>query len=75
MSSGPRPRQPLKVVIMVVAFWIVGNVLQSVCGWAMRTSGLLDGSDLVWGSLVVAWGLLFVVALVFRESLDRWLRS
>jgi hypothetical protein len=75
MSSGPRPRQPLKVVVLVVTFWIVGNVLQAVCGWAMRTSGLLDGTALDWGSLVVAWGLLFIVALVFRESLDRWLRS
>jgi hypothetical protein len=75
MSSGPRPRQPLKVVVLVVAFWTVGNVLQAVCGWAMRTSGLLDGTALAWGSLVVAWGLLFVLALAFHESLDRWLRS
>jgi hypothetical protein len=60
---------------MVVAFWIVGNVLQAVCGWAMSTTGQFDGSALAWGSLIVAWGLLFVVALVFRESLDRWLRS
>jgi hypothetical protein len=71
-----RPRRPIKVVGLVLAFWIIGNALQ------VGLTRLLDGSGLLLEptfvtitSQVAAWGLLFVIAVVFRERLDFWLRN
>ena len=75
MSSGPRPRRPIKVVAMVVVYWVVGNLLQSVLASLLVSGGLLDVETASRVGLVLGWGLLFVVSLIFRERLDDWLRS
>ena len=75
MDSGPRPRRPIKVVAMVVVYWVLGNVLQAVLGSLLVNGGLLDDEMASRAGLVLGWGLLFVVSLVFRERLDDWLRA
>ncbi len=60
---------------MVVAYWIVGNILQSVFGWMLVSAGLLDAETAGRAGLILGWGLLFVISLVFRERLDDWLRA
>ena len=75
MSDGPRPRRPIKVVAMVVAYWIAGNVLQAALAWLLVSAGLFDAEMAGRVGLVLGWGLLFVVSLVFRERLDDWLRA
>lgn len=75
MDSGPRPRRPIKVVVMVVVYWVLGNVLQAVLGSLLVSGGLLGDEMASRVGLVLGWGLLFVVSLVFRERLDAWLRA
>jgi hypothetical protein len=75
MSIGPRQRRPIKVVAMVIVYWVGGNVLQSVLGWLLVSGGLLDAEMASRAGLILGWGLLFVVSLIFRERLDDWLRS
>jgi hypothetical protein len=75
MSSGPRPRRPIKVVTLVVVYWVGGNILQSALGSLLVNSGLLDSENAFRVGLVLGWGLLFLVSLYFREQLDRWLRA
>ena len=75
MSTGPRARRPIKVVVMVVAYWIVGNILQAVLAWPLVSGGLLDTDSAGRLGWVLAWGLLFVASLIYRERLDDWLRS
>ena len=75
MSSGPRSRRPVKVVIMVIAYWVLGNVLQAVFGWLAASAALLDPEMASRAGLVLGWGLLFVISFIFREQLDDWLRS
>ena len=60
---------------MVIAYWIVGNILQSGFAWLLMRSGLLEAELASWVGLIVGWGLLFVVSLIYRESLDDWLRA
>jgi hypothetical protein len=69
-----RPRKPVKVVGLVLVFWIIGNALQVGLSRLFEGSGLLDPSLIVITSQVIGWGLLFVISLVFRERLDFWLR-
>jgi len=60
---------------MVVAYWILGNILQAVLASLLASAGLLDAEMAGWAGLIVGWGLLFVVSFVFRERLDDWLRA
>ena len=75
MSTGPRARRPIKVVAMVMVYWIAGNVLQSALAWLLVSGGLLDTDTAGRAGLILGWGLLFVVSLINRERLDDWLRS
>ena len=75
MDSGPRPRRPIKVVAMVIVYWVLGNVLQAALGSLLVSGGLLSDEMASRVGLVLGWGLLFVVSLVFRERLDDWLRA
>ena len=75
MDSGPRPRRPIKVVAMVIVYWVLGNVLQAALGSLLVSGGLLSDEMASRVGLVLRWGLLFVVSLVFRERLDDWLRA
>lgn len=60
---------------MVIAYWIVGNVLQSILSTLLVSAGLLDSEMAGRVGLVLGWGLLFVVSFVYREPLDDWLRT
>jgi hypothetical protein len=60
---------------MVVAYWIVGNVLQTALAWLLVSAGLLEAETAGRVGLILGWGLLFVVSLVYRERLDDWLRA
>ena len=75
MHSGPRSRRPIKVVVMVVAYWVTGNVLQAALASLLVGGGLLDDEMASRTGLILGWGLLFAVSLVFRERLDGWLRA
>ena len=75
MSVGPRSRRPVKVVGMVIAYWIVGNIVQATLTWLLASNGLLGEEWAGRVGLIVGWGLLFVVSLIFRERLDDWLKS
>ena len=75
MSRDEHPRRAGKVIILVVGLWVVGNALQSLIGWVLTSSVLVDASTAVLVGQVLAWGLLFVVSYYFRHELDVWLRS
>ena len=75
MSAGPRSRRPGKVVLLVLAFWLAGSLLQTALGWVLGTSGLLDQGSALLASRIVAWGLLCILSFVYREPLDAWLRT
>jgi hypothetical protein len=75
MIDGPRPRRPIKVVIMVIAYWILGNVLQAAFAWLAERSSLVGADSAFTVGLILGWGLLFVISLAFREQLDGWLRA
>lgn len=60
---------------MVIAYWIVGNVLQSGFAWLLVSGGLLEAELAGRFGLILGWGLLFVVSLIYRERLDDWLRA
>lgn len=71
-----RSRRPGKVVILVIGFWILGNILQAGFSGLVERSGLIDDADTTaWAGLALGWGLLFIISLYFRERLDDWLRS
>ena len=75
MIDGPRPRRPIKVVVMVIADWVLGNVLQSALAWLLVSAGPLEAEAAGRAGLVLGWGLLFVISFIFRERLDDWLRA
>jgi hypothetical protein len=70
-----RPRRPARVVILVLAFWVIGNALQVGLTRLFDASGLLDPSLIVITSQVLGWGLLFIISFLYRERLDFWLRN
>lgn len=75
MMNGPRGRRPIKVVVLVVGCWVIGRVLQAGLTSLVAGSGLVSTEGAEWSAIVVAWGLLCVVAYTFRERLDDWLRA
>ena len=60
---------------MVVVYWVVGNILQSVIGSGLVSAGLLEEEGAFRAGLIAGWGLLFVLSYRFREQLDDWLRA
>jgi hypothetical protein len=60
---------------MVVAYWVVGNIVQAALAWLLASYGLLDAEMASRAGLILGWGLLFVVSLIYRERLDDWLKS
>ena len=60
---------------MVVAYWIVGNFLQAGFAWMLVSGGLLDAESASWAGLIIGWGLLFALSIIYREPLDDWLRA
>jgi hypothetical protein len=75
MIDGPRARRPMKVVGLVMGCWIAGRLLQAGITALVANSGLLTPEAAEWPGIVVAWGLLCVVAYALRERLDDWLRA
>lgn len=61
--------------MLVLGFWVVGGTLQTVLGQLVGRSGLVDESAAGLIALILAWGLLFVLSLAYRERLDDWLRD
>jgi hypothetical protein len=75
MSSGPRERRPIKVVILVVGLWVVGRLLQAgLTSLVAGTSGFSPEAA-EWAAIIVAWGFLCAVSYALRERLDDWLRA
>jgi ABC-type cobalamin transport system permease subunit len=75
MSDGPRQRRPIKVVLMVAAFWIGGTVLQSALAWLLSNSGVVGDDSAGTIGLILGWGILFLGSLYYRQPLDAWLRT
>lgn len=75
MSSGEKARRPLKVIVLVLACWFVGVTLQSTLGSLIGNSGMVEAGTASLIGQLLAWGLLFLIALMFRTQLDRWLRT
>jgi hypothetical protein len=75
MSSGPRPRRPSKVIVLVLGCWVIGLTLQNLFGSLAATSGMVDPGIATLIGRVLAWGLLFVIAFIYREQIDVWLRT
>ncbi|MGE3273087.1 MAG: hypothetical protein AB7P40_30420 [Chloroflexota bacterium] len=74
MYGGERPRKPVRVVVLVLGFWILGNILEMGFGLAVNETGLVSDAAVVWIGRILGWGLLFAFSLVYRERLDAWLR-
>jgi ABC-type cobalamin transport system permease subunit len=75
MSDGPRQRRPIKVVLMVAAFWIGGTILQSALAWLLSNSGVVGDASAGTIGLILGWGILFLGSLYYRQPLDDWLRT
>ena len=73
-DEGERPRRPGKVILLVVVFWLVGTAMQQGLGWLAALPGIVGDDAAMRIGQVVAWGLLFVLSLVYRHQVDAWLR-
>ena len=74
MYEDEKPRRPVRVVILVMAFWVLGNIMQSVFGLVVAQTGLVAEGSVVWIGQILGWGLLFALSLLLRDPLDAWLR-
>jgi hypothetical protein len=74
MSTDEQPRRPLKVIVLVVAFWVVGSTVQSGIGWALDQVGLAGPNASLPIRQLLAWSLLFGLSYRYRADLDDWLR-
>ena len=75
MIEQEKPRQPGRVVALVVAFWVGGTVLQTLFGWLLGQTGLLEPEIAGRVGQALGWGLLCVVSFVYRAQIDDWLRG
>ena len=75
MIEPEKPRRPTRVVALVTGFWIVGGLLQSVFGWVVGATGLVEEEIAFRVGQVLGWGLLCVVSYVYRVQIDAWLRA
>lgn len=75
MYEGERQRKPLRVVVLVVGMWVLGNILEALLGAGLAGSGMVPDATAVWVGRIIGWGVLAVVAYVYRERLDDWLRD
>jgi hypothetical protein len=75
MIDPERPRRPGRVIVFVLALWIIGITLQTVFGTAVGATGLLEPDTSLRAGQILGWGLLCVVSFVYRHQIDDWLRS
>jgi hypothetical protein len=75
LNDGERPRRPGKVILLVVAFWLVGTALQAGLRWLIEQAGLVDPDIAGRIGQAVGWGLLCVLSYWYRHPLDEWLRA
>jgi len=75
MHDSERPRRPGKVILLVVALWIAGGVLQTVFGTLVASGDMVDAGTATRIGQVLGWGLLILVFFYFRHQLEHWLRS
>lgn len=68
------PRRPARVIVLIVAFWIVGTTLQWAIGSFLETNGLVAPDNELPIRQVLAWGLLFGLSYYYRDPIDLWLR-
>ena len=69
-----RSRRPGKVILLVVAFWVSGTVLQGALRSVAEQAGVTDVDVATRIGQVTAWGLLFVLSVIYRRPIDVWLR-
>ncbi len=69
-----RPRRPSRIILLVVAYWVVGTALQGGFRWLAEQAGVSDDDASTRIGLLLGWGLLFVVSVVYRHQVDGWLR-
>jgi hypothetical protein len=74
LNDEERPRRPSRVILLVVAYWVVGTALQSGVRWLAEQAGVTDEGTSTRVGLLLGWGLLFVVSVVYRHQVDGWLR-
>lgn len=75
MIDPEKPRRPTRVVALVAGFWLVGTLLQSVFGWLVGSTGLVEAEIAFRAGQALGWGLLCVISFVYRERIDAWLRA
>lgn len=74
LNDGERSRRPSRVIVLVVAFWVSGTILQSLFRSAAEMAGVADVDTATRIGQVAGWGLLFVLSLIYRRPIDEWLR-
>ena len=74
LNDGERPRRPGKVIVLVVAFWVSGTILQGALRWVAEQAGVQDADTATRIGQVAGWGLLFVLSVIYRRPIDEWLR-
>ena len=75
MIEPEKPRRPTRVVLLVLGFWVIGTVLQSVFGSLVDTAGLFSTDVAHRVGQALGWGLLCVISFVYRVRIDAWLRA
>ena len=75
MAGSERPRRPAKVIVFVLALWIVGGTVQSAFGSLVASSGVVEAGTAPLVGLILGWGLVCAVCYRYREHLETWLRS
>ena len=75
MADGERPRRPGKVILFVLALWLVGGALQAIFGRLVADSGVVDADTAPLIGLLLGWGLLCVICFYYRKRLETWLRT
>lgn len=75
MIEEEKPRRPARIVTLVVGFWVGGTILQSLLGWLLGQTGLLEPEIAGRLGQALSWGLLCVLSFVYRARIDDWLRG
>ena len=74
MADSDKPRRPGKVIVLVIALWLVGGALQTLFGWLLADSGLVEAGTVPLLGLFLGWGLLCVICFYYRGQIETWLR-
>lgn len=75
MPDSEKPRRPGKVILFVIALWLVGGSLQTGFGWLLAAGGLVGADAVPLLGLILGWGLLCAICFYFRYQIETWLRT